>query len=280
MAACNEPAETALRANTLLLSARVLAAKLDDVATHIDEPEDEAVVVDGPFDAHGSPLWELGAFMPQSRAAMLVGHCVDPQPGERVLDLCAAPGGKTTHLAALMRRRGEIVAVERHAGRAQALRDTCARMQASNVSVVVADATTVAGEGHEIAAGSFDRVLVDPPCSGLGTLQARPDIRWRASPETIEQLTREQAAILAAAARAVRNGGVLVYSTCTISPAENELLVRAFLREHPQFSADDLSARLPGHAHPTAGEFMLTLPTRDRTAGFFMARLRRDGGQG
>ena len=124
-------------------------------------------------------LWREGAIMPQSRASMLVSRMLAPRPGERVLDLCAAPGGKTTHLAALMEDRGEVVAVERHPGRAAALERTCARMRASCVLVEVGDAASVRTDGP------FDKVLVDPPCSGLGTLQSRPDLRWRASPEAI-----------------------------------------------------------------------------------------------
>jgi 16S rRNA (cytosine967-C5)-methyltransferase len=125
----------------------------------------------------------------------------------------------------------------------------------------------------------FDRVLVDPPCSGLGTLQARADLRWRVGPEDVEQLARSQAAILAAGAQALRPGGVLVYSTCTISPTENERQISAFLDSNPDFTLDDLGAEFPGSRStvlpPLQGRCVLTLPHRDRTAGFFIARLRR-----
>ncbi len=224
LAADNEPAELALRVNALV------DYDLDDVPGRRDGG---AIVVDGPFDALGHPGYAAGAFTPQSRASQLVGTTLAPQPGERVLDLCAAPGGKTTHLAALMEGRGEVVAVERHAGRARALRATCERMRATNVSVVTADATTFDGEQR------FDRVLLDPPCSGLGTLRSHPDLRWRASPEGIERLAAEQDALLAAARRALAPGGTLVYSVCTLSPGEERLVTGAVQRTFPHVDGTD-----------------------------------------
>ena len=153
LARANEPAETALRANTLRTDAAGLVAALAAVgvaARAAGEPP-EAVIVTGSFDAHSSALWREGALMPQSRASMTVAHCVGAQPGERVLDLCAAPGGKTTHLAALMGARGEVVAVERHAGRARALGRTAARMGADSVSVEIGDATAPRRAGERFA---------------------------------------------------------------------------------------------------------------------------------
>jgi 16S rRNA (cytosine967-C5)-methyltransferase len=314
----NEPGELALRANTLIIDARTLAAKLLGgdggasgggeatehpgrrapfaVNTHLDPQIPEAVVLEGPFDVHGSPLWGAGLFLAQSRAAMLVARALAPRPGERVLDLCAAPGGKTTHLAALMEGRGEVLAIERNRHRAGALARTAHRLHASNVRVEVGDAARARPSGE-----AFDRVLVDPPCSGLGTLQARPDLRWRMTPRALAEMARSQAAILAAGAGAVRSGGALVYSTCTISATENEHVIAAFLDANPDFALDDLAAELPafalassedeqgprgGHSPaaagsssappaPSRGGLVLTLPHRDRTAGFFIARLRR-----
>jgi 16S rRNA (cytosine967-C5)-methyltransferase len=250
----NEPGEVALRVNALVTDAPALADELP-VATHIDPALPEALVLEGPFDAHDSSAWRAGAFLAQSRAAMQVSRVLDPQAGERVLDLCAAPGGKTTHLAALMQGRGEVVAVERNSRRAGMLTRTAQRLHVPNIRVEVADAAERRPEG-----AVFDRVLVDPPCSGLGTLQARADLRWRVTPQDVREMTRTQASILAAGASAVRPGGVLVYSTCTISPTENEHQITAFLDSHTDFSRDEL---------------MVTLPHRDHTAGFFIARLIR-----
>jgi 16S rRNA (cytosine967-C5)-methyltransferase len=224
LAADNEPAELALRVNALV------AYDLGDVP---GRREGETIVVDGPFDAIAHPGYAAGAFTPQSRASQLVGRTVAPRAGERVLDLCAAPGGKTTHLAALMEGRGEVVAVERHAGRARALRASCERMRAANVTVVTADAKDFDGEA------GFDRVLLDPPCSGLGTLRSHPDLRWHASPAGIERLVVEQDALLASARRALRPGGTLVYSVCTLSPSEERLVTEAVQRTFPHVDGTD-----------------------------------------
>jgi len=278
MAYDNEAGEVALRANTLRIDAAALAAELP-VATHPDAEIPEALVLEEAFDVHGSPLWDAGAFIAQSRGAMLVARSLAPEPGERVLDLCAAPGGKSTHLAALMGDEGEVLAVEHDKARAGVLARTAQRLGASCVRVVIADAAARRPEG-----AVFDRVLVDPPCSGLGTLQARPDLRWRASTAGIAEMVSAQARILAAGAAALRPGGVLVYSTCTISPTENERLIAAFLDSNRDFDLDDLAAELPAHrmADAVAGDrqgvapgLVLTLPHRDRTAGFFIARMRR-----
>jgi 16S rRNA (cytosine967-C5)-methyltransferase len=268
MAASNEPAETALRANTLVTDRDALAAALG-VATRTDPMVPEALVLEAPFDLRGSPEWEAGAAWPQSRAAMAVSRALMPRPGERVLDLCAAPGGKATHLAALAADRGEVVAVERHPGRARTLEATCTRLHATSVRVDLADAA------EPRTNGPFDGVLVDPPCSGLGTLAAHPDLRWRVSPDGADELSALQGQILAAAAAATAPGGTLVYATCTISAQENERVVENLLRSTTDFDVDDLRDDFPAWHHATEERFLMTLPSRDRTAGFFVARLRR-----
>ncbi len=264
----NEPAESALRVNSLAAGPANVAAALP-VPSRPAAGLPEGLVLDGPFDVQASELWRAGAVQPQSRASMLVAPILAPGAGQRVLDLCAAPGGKTTHLAALMENRGEIVAVERHPGRAAALERTLARLRTSCVRVEVGDAAA------RRADGPFDCALVDPPCSGLGTLQSRPDLRWRARPETIGQLASLQAAILAAGADALAPGGTLVYSVCTISRAEGPDVVERFLEGHPDFNVEP---GLPDGLEMLGvrwGPGIQLLPHRDGTDGFFIARLRR-----
>jgi 16S rRNA (cytosine967-C5)-methyltransferase len=254
LATVNRPAESAVRVNTLVSTVEEVGARIGVPARPAHELP-EGIVLEGPFDAQSSELWRAGAIMPQSRGSMLVARALAPDPGERVLDLCAAPGGKTTHLAALMENRGELIAVERHRGRAGALDATCARMRATCVRIEVGDAA-VPQRGQ-----AFDSVLVDPPCSGLGTLQSRPDLRWRATPKAVVELAALQQRMLAAAARATAPSGILVYSVCTISRTESEKVIDSFLDRSEDFTRDAPDRQL--------------LPHRDGTDGFFIARLRR-----
>ncbi len=275
LAAINRPAESALRVNPLRSTPAEVASAIP-VESHPAAGLPEGLVLDGAFDAHGAGLWSEGAIMPQSRGSMLVARALAPGAGDTVLDLCAAPGAKTTHLAAL--GAGRVVAVERHGGRARALAATCARMGAASVEVVVADAglaPSAAGPRQLSPEARYDGVLVDPPCSGLGTLQSRPDLRWHASPEAIAELAEIQARILAVGGALTRPGGTLVYSVCTISRRESSAVVEAFLDVHPEFAADALAERHPDYATAAAGPFLQILPHREGTDGFFIARLTR-----
>lgn len=195
-----------------------------------------------------------GRIWPQSRGSQLAGLAVGARAGERVLDLCAAPGGKATMLP------GEVVAVEVNEGRARELEDAVARLGAANVRVVRADGRSLPEELTD-----FDRALVDAPCSGLGVLNARPDLRWRAEP-----LPELQLELVRAAAARVRPGGTLVYSVCTINGEEAEDVVDASgLDVDPT-----LGEEWPGFRHRRRPEFLQTLPHVHGTAGFFVARLR------
>ena len=208
----------------------------------------------------------------QGEASQMVGFLTGPEPGMRVLDVCAAPGGKTTHMAELMDDRGEIVACdisERGLGR---LADNTRRLGLGCILAHAGDAArALPGEPE-----GFDRVLVDAPCSGLGTLRAHPEIRWRRTPEDLQRLAALQAGILDQAAPRVRPGGVLVYATCTLARVENERVVEGFVERHPDFAVEDAAAHLPEAARAmTDGRYFVALPHRHDTDGFFAARMRR-----
>jgi 16S rRNA (cytosine967-C5)-methyltransferase len=246
MAADNRPAEDALRVNSLV------ADQVQIAGTRRDPELPEALILERPFDVEGSDLFRDGAITPQSRASMLVARTLEPQPGERILDMCAAPGTKTTHAAALMANMGAITAIEASPARADELKANAARMRATSVAVIVDDARLVNGQ--------YDRVMLDAPCSNLGTLARRPDARWRKTPQQIGELAQLQSELLDAAAGATKPGGSLVYSVCTISPREGAEQVEAFKQRQPAFAETGRRE---------------TLPHRDGTDGFFIARLER-----
>jgi 16S rRNA (cytosine967-C5)-methyltransferase len=276
MAANNEPMETALRANPLRADPAATLKALQEAAIDAHRPDappplapPEAVIVDGPLGEAALERIRSGALTPQARASMAVVDLLDPQPGERVLDLCAAPGIKATQIAARMGDRGEIVAVELDAKRASELRATCERMGVRSVRVIEADAA------EADLGSSYDRVLVDPPCSDLGTLAARPDARWRKSPELIDRVATLQRRILTHAAPALKPGGRLVYSTCTISRRENEALVSRLVDPGDLgLTVERLGDEYQHVASAVDPRFLQTRPDRDGTDGFFIARMR------
>jgi 16S rRNA (cytosine967-C5)-methyltransferase len=239
----NEPAETAVRRNAL---------KSGEVKGEPDPLVPGALVVER-VDAKAL---SNGLVWPQSRGSQLAGLAVGVRPGERVLDLCAAPGGKSTQLAAL---GAEVTAIELHEARARELEENCHRLGAESVRVVNADSLDLPAELTD-----FDRALVDAPCSGLGVLASRPDLRWRSHP-----LAELQLELLRAAAARVRPGGTVTYSVCTINREENEDVVAASGLE-----PEPLGELWPEFSHPHHPEFLLTLPHVHRTSGFFVARLR------
>jgi 16S rRNA (cytosine967-C5)-methyltransferase len=223
-----------------------------------NEPPETAVrTKDGPKVVDSIPPdWlESGYAWPQSRGSQLAGAAVGARSGERVLDLCAAPGGKATQLAAA---GADVVAVERHEGRARELEENARRL---GVPLTVANVDALALPDD---VGQFDRALVDAPCSGLGVLNSRPDLRWRAEP-----LADLQVALVRAAVERVRPGGTVTYSVCTVNGAENEAVVEAL-----GLPVEDLGSAWPEYRHPRRPEFLLTLPHVHDTSGFFVARMR------
>ncbi len=260
MAAANEPAESALRWNPLRGTREQVESSLPE-GWSAGALAPESYVYPGAFDLEGSDLWAAGRAMAQSRASQLVAHAVAPKPGERVLDLCAAPGAKTSHLAALAGNAASLTAVELHEARAAGLRELLSRMGA--------DAQVICGDALEVdLEGGYDAVLLDPPCTGTGVLSARPDARWRRREESLPGLVALQSALLERALTLVVPGGRVIYSTCSLLRAENESIVAAAGRV-----VEDLVPLAPEAAHPELPGALRTLPSVHGTDGFFIARL-------
>jgi len=203
----------------------------------------------------------------QDEGSQLVGHLLDAQPEDRVLDVCAAPGSKATHIAALA-PRAWIVAGDLHEHRLRTLRELAKQQGTDSIKLVACDAT----QRLPFARASFDRVLVDAPCSGTGTLRRHPEIRWRLKAADIAELSSKQSLILGNAAAMVRPGGRLIYSTCALEPEEDEMVVEKFVKEHNEFEQVQLGA---SNARQTETGAIRTWPHRDGTDGFFVAAFER-----
>jgi 16S rRNA (cytosine967-C5)-methyltransferase len=280
LAACNEPPDVAMRVSADgdrdAVLARLREAGVEASASGGEWPlaTAETIVVPGRTGEAIPAMVAAGELTPQSRGSAAVVEVLDPGEGEHLLDLCAGPGIKTGQIAARMGDRGEVISVELDPSRAEEVAAQASRLGLRSVTVIEADAAAL-----EMAPG-FDRILLDAPCSDLGALASRPDARWRKSPKTIERLVGIQEQALLGAARLLRPGGTLVYATCTISRRENEdrvaaLLAAAAAGEVPALELEDLGARAPTLASPLEPRCLQLRPDRDRTTGFFIARLKR-----
>lgn len=249
----NSPAPLTLRANTLKISRGELASRLRDEGI---DCENTTHASDGLIVRSGNPLssslHEQGFFVVQDEASQLVGSYAGARPGEWILDACASPGGKTLAMAGDTRGEGLIVASDLRPRRVNLLRETIARSGASNVVIVQADVMTALPFER-----IFDRVLLDAPCSGLGTVRRDPDIKWRRHEDDLPALAAAQLQMLEAVADVVKPGGAVVYSTCSSEPEENERVVECFTSRHPDFRVE--------------GEPLRTLPFRDGLEAFFAA---------
>lgn len=281
LAACNERVEVAMRVNTLRGDREPLLARLAEAGAEAQAPDaawplaaPETIAIAGRTGGAVPEAIRAGELTPQSRGSAAVVEILDPHEGEHVLDLCAGPGIKTGQIAERMKNRGEVISVELDPDRAAEVAAQAQRLDLRCITVIEADAAQASFPS------TFDRVLLDAPCSDLGTLASRPDARWRKSPRTIERLTEIQDEMLRNAAAMLRPGGTLVYSTCTISRRENEDRIAALLRaseaeEVPPLELDDLGALAPELASPAEPRTLQLRPDRDRTTGFFIARFKK-----
>ncbi len=267
----NIPPKHSLRVNTRKISVQDLQIRLQkfDIETTNSAYVNECLITERLPNLDNFPLFQDGLFSIQDESAALIARLVDPQPGELVLDLCAAPGGKTMHLAELSNNSGRIIAVDIHLNRLQLVRHATQRLGHDTIFLVNADASQISGI-------KSDKVLIDAPCSGLGVLAKRSDARWKKTPEQLFELGIVQRAILNNAAGLVKTGGHLIYSTCTIEPEENERQVQRFMKDHPEFKIDFPADRFHQKLLKE-NKYIFTIPHIHHIDGSFATRLINTG---
>lgn len=269
----NEPAPVMARVNILKASPQEAVVHLAASGmTASSTPLAEGVRLEGSFSTRHD-LVKRGWLTVQDLGAMVVTHALDPQPGETVIDACAAPGGKATHIAERMRNQGKVMACDIHPGKLQSVSQRAGVLGIDIIEAYPQDARTLGRRW----AGMADRLLIDAPCTGLGVVRRRPEIRWRVQPADLETLATLQLEILLGACDAVRPGGVLLYSVCSTEPDEGPAVIERFLRARPDFACDPvlpMPAPLARRGSPPDGMITL-LPHQHGTDGFFIARLTR-----
>lgn len=265
----NQPPSIDLRVNPLAISIEQLEAEFEAARIrtvrlpHLPQAL-RLQARTGAIDA--LPGFAQGWWTVQDASAQLVGHLIDPQPGDVVIDACAAPGGKTTHLAELMQDQGKIWAIDRAASRLRKVEQNADRLHLHSIETLAADSRHLP-QFH----GTANRVLLDAPCSGLGTLHRHADARWRQTPDSIAQLVQLQAELIAQAATWVKRGGILVYATCTLNQQENEAIVQQFLSDRPDWQ---IQPPLEWSEFAAPQGWLNIRPDQQQMDGFFMARLQ------
>lgn len=269
----NQPAAMWIRTNTLKTTRAELKQILEKEGLTVSESRHtpEGLKIENAVNLHKLKSFQQGLFTVQDESSMLVALAAEPAPGQRVLDVCSAPGGKTTHMAQLMKNKGTIYACDIHKHRLDLIAENCKRLGISNVELVQQDGTKLTKRWQE----HFDVVLCDVPCSGLGVLGRRADARWAKESEDIAGLCKIQKKILEEAAQLVVPGGTLIYSTCTIAPEENQEMVKAFISEHPEYELDETLTDCWLDVDKEETGYVQFLPFIDDMDGFFIARMMR-----
>jgi 16S rRNA (cytosine967-C5)-methyltransferase len=274
LAANNRPAPVSVRVNTLKTDRDKLLESLCGAGLEAETGDvvSEHVIVKGGGRLTGLDVYRQGHFQMQGESAMLTSHILSPQPGMRVLDGCSAPGGKTTHLAALMDNRGEIIALDIHPHRLELVEANCRRLGIGIVKTMCLDAQEADGD----KLGSFDRILLDVPCSGFGVIRRKPDLKWRRKEEDIRELANVQQKMITACSALLKPGGALVYSTCTNEPEETWDVVNALLDGNGSMASDDIRPFLPQDWRVDAKDRGIQLyPHVHGVDGFFISRLKK-----
>jgi len=275
LAGNNEVPDFTVRVNTLKISREQLLEELRQEGIEADEGTylKEAVVIKNPSSVSRLETFKKGHFQVQDESSMLVSRILDPQPGELIMDVCSAPGGKATHIAELMNDKGAVIARDIHEHKVKLIEEAVERLGLSIVKAEIFDASVT---DHRYLRKA-DRVLIDAPCTGFGIIRKKPDIKWARNLEDMDEITGLQSKIIRSSSAYVKPGGVLVYSTCTINPRENEGIVEDFIRSNSDFELEDISMMLPEklqRAEASKG-WMQLYPNKDGTDGFFIARMKR-----
>lgn len=265
----NQPAKTWLRVNTLKTTTADVETELKarDIAFKKHPLIEEAILVESLQKVQASKLIEDGKIFVQDLSSMIPVNVLQPTRNSEVLDMCAAPGGKTTYLSAIMHNSGSILACDIHEHRVGLICQNAHRLGVKNIKTLVADATRLPVECHQ----AFDYILLDAPCSGLGVLNRRADLRWRIRKSSLAEIEALQATLLDAAVSYLKKGGTMVYSTCTLNKSENEHQIKLFLEKHPDFELIPFE-----YADEQCKEGYKTIyPFADQSDGFFIAKLER-----
>lgn len=270
----NKTPPTSIRVNTLLTTSENLAEELRRAGIEVQPCKyapDALEVKKGHFKLQRLEAYEKGLFQIQDEASQLVAHILTPRPGERILDACAGFGGKTSIFAQLMENSGEIMAVDLSPWKVAALEENLERLKIGIVGTLQTDVRKL----NEMNIKPFDRIFLDAPCSGLGVLRRKPDIKWKRRPGDVYRLSLLQRDLLDSLASLLRVGGVLVYATCTLLNIENSEVIESFLQNHPEFCIEPISDTIPWMKVFARGPYFCSFPHRHGTDGFFAARLKR-----
>ncbi|WP_156417449.1 16S rRNA (cytosine(967)-C(5))-methyltransferase RsmB [Paenibacillus etheri] len=276
-AANNEPPAVSVRVNTTMISREALLSQMIEqgLQASASEVSPYGIVVKGGGNLALSSWYRDGYLSVQDESSMLVAEAVAPEPGMKVLDCCAAPGGKTAHMGELMKDEGSIFANDLHPHKAKLISDQAARLGLDSVVTGSADALELE---HTLEHQSFDRILLDAPCSGLGVIRRKPDLKWRKQPEDVASVASLQGQLLQSVSKLLKPGGVLVYSTCTTEQTENSEVVAAFLKQNPDFTSITFTSPLWDRMEGTAlaeGEGIQLLPHHYGSDGFYISMLQR-----
>lgn len=269
----NEIPPFTIRCNSLKISKQELMTILTEENIECQEGSlnPEAISIRGTSAIEGKASFQKGYYQVQDESSMLVAHIIDPKQGERILDICSAPGGKTTHIAELMGNVGEIVARDIHQHKLRLVEESCKRLGVNIVKTEIYDATHL----DENSIEKYDKVLLDAPCSGLGVIRRKPDLRWKKESDNFKELSKLQKEMLEVASKYVKQGGTLIYSTCTINKTENIMVVQDFLSNNQQFHLESLSGQIPKSLESEKAKegYLELFPNTHGTDGFFIAKI-------